>query len=171
MRCSVCKHPARAEIDSSLVGEVENSVVAQRFGLGRESVRRHRESHIPQALAVAQKAHDVARADDLLGKVAEMEANARTALARAEGIAASSKDNPKTALEATRTALLALREMKGQLELLAKLRGELDESTKIAVVVTNSPEWVNLRTKIIQALEPFPEARQAVADALKEDAR
>lgn len=32
--------------------------------------------------------------------------------------------------------------------------------------LVDEPEWTALRTRLLAALEPFPEARQAVADAL-----
>ena len=32
--------------------------------------------------------------------------------------------------------------------------------------LASEPEWIELRTTLLRALEPFPEARQAVADAL-----
>ena len=54
--------------------------------------------------------------------------------------------------------------LQGRLELVAKLLGELDESPTINV--TLSPEWVSIRTLIVQALSPYPDARQAVAEVL-----
>jgi hypothetical protein len=59
----------------------------------------------------------------------------------------------------------AIREARGNLELLAKLLGELDERP---VNVLLSPEWLNLRTVIVTALEPHPEARGAVLEAIED---
>jgi hypothetical protein len=154
LRCTVCAHPQRADIDAALVAGGENRVLAKAWGLGRESVRRHRESHLPAALVASQRAAEVVRGDDLLTKVADLEANARRIATQAE----QASD--------LRTALAGVRELTRIVELLAKLRGQLDESPKVAVLV-NSAEWVDLRTKVLRALEPFPAARQAVADALR----
>jgi hypothetical protein len=49
--------------------------------------------------------------------------------------------------------------------LLAKLLGELDE--RPVVNLTLSPEWLELRAVIIGALEPHPEAREAVVRAIE----
>ena len=35
-------------------------------------------------------------------------------------------------------------------------------------VLVASPEWLNLRSIITRALQPFPEAREAVVEALRE---
>ena len=65
-----------------------------------------------------------------------------------------------------RTALQGVREAKGCLELLARLQGELQERTTVNVLI--NPQWLTLRTVILQALDEYPEARFAVAQALQE---
>lgn len=54
--------------------------------------------------------------------------------------------------------------LQGQLELLGKLLGELDERPTVNVLVL--PEWAAIRGAMVKALRPYPEARQAVAVAL-----
>lgn len=54
--------------------------------------------------------------------------------------------------------------LQAQVELLAKLLGELAQEGAVTVVLM--PEWVELRTTILAALTPFPDARLAVAHAL-----
>ena len=56
------------------------------------------------------------------------------------------------------------RRLQGQLELIAKLLGELDERPQINVLLT--PEWARVRGVLVEALAPFPEARAAAAAAL-----
>jgi hypothetical protein len=62
-------------------------------------------------------------------------------------------------------ALSAIREARGNLELLAKLLGELDERPMLNLNI--SPEWLELRAVIVEALEPYSEARGAVLSALE----
>jgi hypothetical protein len=69
------------------------------------------------------------------------------------------------ASEQHRTALSAIREARGNLELLAKLLGELDERPLVNLHV--SPEWVELRAVIVGALEPYSAAREAVLRAIE----
>lgn len=56
-------------------------------------------------------------------------------------------------------------EWRKQLELIAKLQGELAQEGTITIV--NNPEWVELRTVIVQALLPHPEAREDVLRAIR----
>jgi hypothetical protein len=60
-------------------------------------------------------------------------------------------------------AIGAIRELRGLTELYAKLTGELQSQTVNNIIVM--PEWVTLRNAIMYALEPYPEARQAVIKA------
>ncbi len=64
-----------------------------------------------------------------------------------------------------RTALGAIREARGNLELLAKLVGQLDERPVVNVLV--SAEWIELRTVIVGALRPHPDARESVLRAIE----
>lgn len=54
--------------------------------------------------------------------------------------------------------------LQAQVELLAKLLGELQQEG--TVNITLSAEWIELRTVVLRALAPFPDARLAVYHAL-----
>jgi hypothetical protein len=62
--------------------------------------------------------------------------------------------------------LKAYDRLQGRLELCAKLMGELQQEGTVNIIV--SPEWLQIRAVIIQALAPYPEARIAAAAALSE---
>ena len=62
-------------------------------------------------------------------------------------------------------ALKAIARAEKQIELQARLLGELKDTATVNVLVL--PEWVKIRTTMLEALLPFPEARLAVAAALK----
>jgi hypothetical protein len=62
------------------------------------------------------------------------------------------------------TALKAIDRVQRQIELQAKLLGELDERPQVNVLV--SSEWISIRTTLLAALGPYPEARAAVATQL-----
>jgi len=64
-----------------------------------------------------------------------------------------------------RTALAAISQARGNLELLGKLAGELDERPVVNLNV--SPEWLELRAVIVGALEPHPTAHRAIIRALE----
>jgi len=64
-----------------------------------------------------------------------------------------------------KTALIGVREARGCCELLGKLLGELNESQTVNILV--APEWITIRTKILNALDGHPEARISVSKALE----
>jgi hypothetical protein len=121
--CTVCSHPQRREIDECLVSGQSNRGIAKRFGLDDAAVFRHRNAHLPAALTRAAEAETVARADDLLAQVRDLQQRALAILEQAE----SDGD--------ARTALLAVREARGNLELLASLLGELSRNARVSVGV------------------------------------
>ena len=150
--CSVCVDPRRDEIERALVsGQPDTRVSASFRELSADAIRRHREAHLPARLLKAREVAEVAQADALLEQVRTLHRRALAILDASE----SAGD--------LRTALGGIREARGCLELLGRLEGELPEPT-IAVLV--SPAWLELRDRILRALEPYPKARQAVAEAL-----
>jgi hypothetical protein len=150
--CTICEHPDREAIDRSLVGDSSNLSVSSLFGVSESAVRRHKANHLPAKLVMAQAAEEVAQADDLLQQVRDLQGRVLAILGKAE------------AAGDLRTALGAIREARGNLELLAKLLGELDERPVVNLDV--SPEWLELRAVIVAALEPYSDARGAVLRAL-----
>ncbi len=148
----MCAHDARAEIDRALVASEPLRTIADRWSVSKTSLMRHKAEHVPATLAKAQEAQEVARADDLLAGVRALQARTLAILEAAEEASQH------------RTALAAIREARSNLELLAKLLGELDERPAVNLVL--SPEWLELRTVVVGALEPHPDARGAVLRAL-----
>jgi hypothetical protein len=128
--------------------------IAERYSVSKTALHRHKESHLPADLVKAREAREIAKADSLLDQVIELRDKALSILAKAE----QAGD--------LRTALQGVREAKGCLELLAKLQGELAQEGTVNITI--SPQWLSLRTVILQALEPYPEARLKLAAALRE---
>ena len=152
-RCTVCDHPERHGIDEALVTGAPYRSVAKRFGLSESAVYRHKTEHLPAHLLKAREIEEAARADDLLDQVRYLQTHALNILDRAEKVGD------------LRTALAAISQARGNLELLGKLAGELDERPVINLNV--SPEWLELRAVIVGALEPYSEARGAVLRAIE----
>jgi hypothetical protein len=152
--CTVCEHAGREAIDRALVGDASNRSVASLYDVSEAAVRRHKANHLPAKLVMATQAEAVAQADNLLDQVRDLQQSTLDILAEAE----QSKQY--------RTALSAIREARSNLELLAKLLGELDERPVVNLHI--SPEWLELRAVIVGALEPYSEARGAVLRAIEE---
>ena len=151
--CTICEHPDRESIDKALVGDASNRSVASLYDVSEAAVRRHKSNHLPAKLVLAQQAEEAAEAGELLDQVQDLQARTLAILEAAEETSQH------------RTALAAIREARSNLELLAKLLGELDDRPQINVLV--SSEWLELRAVIVGALEPHSEARGAVLAAIE----
>jgi len=150
--CTICSHADRAALDTALVSGEALRGIARRFAVSEDALFRHRSDHIPVSLAKAKDAEAVADADDLLGQIRELKRVAMHVLARA------------SAADDLRTALLGIREARNCVETLLEVEGELDRRPVMNILV--APEWLAVRAALMIALDPFPDARAAVAGRL-----
>jgi hypothetical protein len=149
--CSICSHADRDAIEASLVRRESPTAVAARHGVSRRALFRHTSKHLPQSLAAAQGAADVARGDDLLAQLRALGVETREILDRAKV-----NDDDR--------ALRALARLEKQIELVGRLRGELQEGTTINNV---GGDLVQVAALMRDALAPWPDAQLAVADAIR----
>lgn len=150
--CTICRHAQRRAIDEALIAGQPFRHIAAHYGTNTGALQRHKR-HLPNGLTKAREAKEVAHADNLLDQVRELTDEARGILRRVK-----TKD--------PRTALGAIREIRGNMDLLARLLGELHDQAAVTVNVLATPEWTAVQTTIVRALAPYPEARVAVANAL-----
>jgi hypothetical protein len=151
--CTICSHPERPAIDRALVSAISAPKIAAKYRVSEDAVTRHR-AHIPGKLAQAQAAADVAQADDLLGQVQDLQRRTLAILATAE-------ESDKLGM-----ALGAIREARGNLELLAKLEGKLRDQQTVNILI--APQWLELRAIILGTLAPYPDVRAVLAQALQQ---
>ena len=157
--CTICSHPQREAIDRALAAGQGVRTLASRYAtengqaVGRQSLQRHRETCLPAS--VVEKAGEEAT-KAALDVVAQLKAINGASL---QILSESRKANdPETSLKAVDRILR-------QLELQAKLLGQIDDRPTINVLVL--PEWLSVRERIITALLPYPEAAAAVSEALQ----
>jgi hypothetical protein len=124
--------------------------IAASWSVSKTALIRHKEAHLPKALTAAKAAAEAAQADNLLAELHEVVERAKEIVEEAQ------YDGDR------RAAIAALREVRGSLVVLANLAGALQDSPKVNILIT--PEWRALRTSIVEALEPYPDAKQAFVD-------
>ena len=155
-RCKCGQYPGHLELDKAyLNNEITLQQYADKVGCTKPSVERHVKGHLPEALLKAKDIADVANGDSLLDELKKAQERAYTLLDKAEEAA-------NTKIYGAPVAYL--REIREQLKFIAELEGKLSSQPQITII--NHPEWVELRTLIIGALEPYPDARQAVVHAI-----
>ena len=147
--CTICAHKKRSAIEKAVLAGEGLRAIAGRWSVSRSSLMRHRDDHLAAAVVKANGAAEAAHGDDLLAKLESIESEARGILKDAK----KAKD--------LRAAVMAIRELTRLVDLLARLRGELQNSPTVINVQVLAPV-------ILSALEGFPEARLAVAERLSE---
>ena len=151
--CTICTHDQRDDINAALVRNTPLRDIANRYGTSKSSLERHKAEHMPVAMAKAQDAKEIVQATTLLDEIRALRSKAVSILLTAE----KAGD--------LRTALLAIREARSCIELLAEMEGELNRRPEVHLHL--SPVWLEVRAVIITALRPYPEAAVAVASALE----
>lgn len=118
--CSICSHPQRTTVDVRLVaGSPSIRSLAKEFDVSPSALRRHKECHIPDALARAHGDQALLHAGTLADHVRELYTRSGSILQKAE----ASGD--------ARTALGALRELRSIIDLVARLADK--DSTRVHV--------------------------------------
>jgi ABC-type phosphate transport system auxiliary subunit len=158
-RCKCGQYPGHLELDKAyLNNEISLQEYADRVGCkSRSSVERHVKGHLPGALLKATDIKDVANGDSLLDELKKARDRTFSLLDKAEAAADTRVYGAPVAY---------LKEIREQLKFIAELEGKISSQPQITII--NNPEWIELRTVIVQALDPYPEAKEAVVHAIRD---
>lgn len=125
--CTICRHPERAEIDRALIAGEASRVIARHTAVSRDAVFRHSQ-HLSLTLVKSHEAAEITHADSLLDQLQELQADARRIKRKAE----ADKDY--------RSALAGVRELVRIVEVMARISGEIEERTRLAVAIVKPVE-------------------------------
>ncbi len=161
--------------------------MAKRFGISASALFRHRKNHLPALVARGLEAvgpavppipvqevepPDAPHAVDLGRQQRGIEARdtgqAIDIVQQLKAINAACLEVLKQARTDGKHAILlrAVDRIARQIELQARLLGDIQDGQQINIAVI--PEWHGIRRLVSDALEPYPEARVAVAKALQD---
>lgn len=153
-RCTVCSHAESEAINIALVADGASlRDIAGQYQLSKSAVERHKAEHLPSIMVKSKQAGDIAQAEHLLTEANRLYRVATTIMDK------NLAKKPETALRAVQAAGRIL-------ELLGELMGEINRNPSVNILV--APQWLTVRTALLQALAPYPDARAAVASALVE---
>jgi hypothetical protein len=154
-KCTICSHSKRDEIDRLLVEGVSLRDAAGRYDLTKSSLDRHKNRCLAATMAKAEMAveqGEIVNGVNLIDQMRDLNRETLAILAEAKSL----KDY--------QIALKAIARAERQIELQARLLGELQEGTTVNILVT--PEWQAIRGRLLAALAPFPEAKLAIVEAI-----
>jgi hypothetical protein len=163
-RSSIDQHPERARIERDLALKVPVRKVAKKYGVSRDALNWHRRHKIPSQLSARLLGQALKREEDL-EKLRTEESEgllANLAAQRARILLAQDK-----ALDRDELGVVA--QLAGQihknLSLVGHYLGEFAQHavhTNINILIR--PEYLELRSALIRALQPHPDARRAIID-------
>jgi hypothetical protein len=162
---SITHHEARAQIERDLALGVPLRRLAKKFGISKDALCRHRKRLPPQlkAAMLAQSLRpevdlDKLRTTESEGLLANLSAQRARLLLWQDWAASAEQFAIATAISA---------QIHRNLELVGKYLGEFAQHHVVSnVSVLVSPQYLELRSALLRALQPYPEARRAVAAAL-----
>jgi hypothetical protein len=149
--CSICGHEHRDAMEDAFIAGQAKRRIASQHGVTERAVRYHMREHLPALLALARDAERAARADSLLDRMEALQSQTLAIL-----------DAP----EDQRTALAAIAQARRNLELIGEVTRELDRAGSIKLEL--SVEWQEVKAVLVNTLASYPEAQQAVFNALEE---
>jgi hypothetical protein len=164
-RSTIIGHPDQARIERDLALGRPLQRIARKYGISKDAAWRHKR-HLPPQLKAALAAHALAPGQDLEQiRITESEGLLANLAAQRARLLLSQD----AALEAEQFGIVAqlASGIHRNLELVGKYLGEFAQHsihTTISLLVT--PEYLELRSGLLRALQPHAEARQAVAAVL-----
>jgi hypothetical protein len=165
--CTICRHPARPQIDLALATGIGAKTVAQRFRASRHAIYRHAKSHLTPEIRAALATKLLQREGDIRKILLEEGASVVEALKAVRGplfsaflVAIDGGD--------TRAAAALSGRIHESLSLTAKLTGELLPHAGVSITnVLLSPDFQRLRSELLQVLIRHPEAHRDVAEIFR----
>lgn len=159
--CTICADPRSDEFDRRARLEGNIAKIAQDFALSYDAFYRHIKAnhHIREVTAMPTNT-ELATAGDILKEITEHHKEA----VRLKNLAETDGD--------LKTALLGLDKALKCLELIAKIQGQIQTQQQIniqnntQVNILQAPEWIALRTILLEVLRRYPDALEAVTNVL-----
>ncbi len=116
MKCIICSHPKRLEVDRKIVNRANLSQLAKKFELSYNSLNNHARNHVSRQLAQAMEKKQLATDFDLLSRIDKI-------LVRSENIFQRNYDAKRDGM-----ALKALSEQRSTFDLLARISYQLHQA-------------------------------------------
>ena len=157
--CTVCQHENVLGIEAELAKKTPIRRIVAKYGASEGSIRRHRENCMKEKMAIAK-----------VNAEKELETSCLPVIQQLRMLQESTLEILRGAKDEY-ISLKASSEVRKNLELMARLTGEISPNgvtvgVGINLTLETSPEWADVQRRMVEALEPYPEARAAVVAAL-----
>jgi len=150
--CTICSHPSRDSIEQAILAGKALRRIAKDYSVSESSLRRHRDKHLRDLLAKSKELAELARADKLAEFILFVRREALSVYKEAR-----KGKRLGIALEALNLGLNAT-------ATLGKVMGEMPETVHVRFT---EEDWAELVNVILNALDPYPDAKLVLAEALR----
>lgn len=172
--CQVCRHPERTRIELMRASGVSLDAIAVKFGVSRDAANRHWHRHVSPEVKASYLAGPM-QLDELARKAADTGMSVLDHLHAVRVVLFSHLATATEGGDGNQAANIAGK-LVHTLETIARISGELGAlatNTTFNIqnnnlVLTEHPQFLKLQASLLHALAPFPEARAAVVDALRD---
>lgn len=182
--CKICDHPKRRDIEKDIMRGLSLRAVADQYkDIGYQSVRTHKNTCIPQAIAASKNGKKIIKfqatveekeeqkAIDLVSDLLSLRNIVANILNTFENIEdglqniADPVDAGKLAVSKSDILLKAIDRMVKVLDLYARIQGEVNPEQHLHI--HNDPHVMEFMRKLHEKLKPFPDAMVAVTEMLQ----
>jgi hypothetical protein len=167
-RCTVCRHADRARIELLLARGASKRHVGDKFGLSHDAVWRHwRNQHVPEHVRAGLAIKALKPGAELEKLVTDESIGLLENLQRIRATLYGQFDAAADVGDRQSVAMLAAR-LHENLSIAARSTGELQKRMPGSVVnILMAPAYLDLRSALLRALRPYPDASRAVAEAFR----
>ena len=164
----VCDSEHRARLELALSKHVSYEKLSRKFGLSKDAIGRHRRNHMPPALLASLQAYGKPTAVDL-DKLKETESEGLLQHIASQRGRLWSGIEVCEEMEDWNASARFHGQLTANLNLTAKILGEIETGNRLTInQLVVSSEYLTLRSALVRALSPYPEARRAVSEVLRQ---
>jgi hypothetical protein len=167
-KCSICHHERRHQIEIALTYKTPMRVLARRFDVSPHALFRHSKAHLSAAVRAAILTASKPTAVDL-DKLRTSEAEGLLSALLCQRARLQQQADMALELGSVHVAVAAEGRITESLRLTAQLTDQLVQHHDVRHInVLVSEDYLRLRSVLVAALKPYPEAMAAVGRALHE---
>lgn len=168
-KSAVAEHPDRAAIEIALANGVGLKTLSARYGISTSALSHYR-GKMPPELVASLRVRPI-KSDEELARIRETES--RSLLDHLTYIRGRCYANADRCREIGHDdgERMAMAEAAKVSEKIARLLGELGTVIRHDhrhIHLAQSPEWHSIRTELVRALRPYPEAHAAAIEAMQQ---
>jgi predicted ArsR family transcriptional regulator len=156
--CRTCQYRDRRRLEADIAAQrISIRAAAKQVGVSKTSLSQHMENHVSKKVAKAAEANELQEGLSVVNALTESRARILAIYEKA-----MDSDDLRAAVSALQTEV-------SQLSLMGKITGQFSDQSQVNVLVTSDQDE-KIMAVIYHVLEPYPEIRLQLSEALDQAA-